>query len=287
MGNLIGCGRRTLQLARVDDSIEDHVSELPVSGSHGPSGRVLLLPDVSGVHSQTTRDFALSLSREHNLAVILVDIFRGDPWDASQEGATYEMWRARHTNAKVDRVVASAIRFATAKYGKSVSILGLCFGGGAGWRAAERSRASPEINAAVLCYPTRVAPRRRASYRVPTLVVLAETDACAHPTMPYADYVERLRMAEARSNGRVRVELFKGCTHGFLHRRRDEADANEELDAVRQAQTHIRHHLRMHANTVMENYDPCESPGPEGPQVTDRTYAAWAADDAPPAGGRV
>ena len=116
-------------------------------------GPLILLPDVSGIEDEANLRFA-ALLVSRGFDVILVDLFRGDPWDAARAKCTYEQWRSRHPAQRIDADVASAVSWAAVAHGASVGLMGLCFGGGAGWRAAEAGL--PDLGAVVLCYPTRV-----------------------------------------------------------------------------------------------------------------------------------
>ena len=57
--------------------------------------KIILLPDVSGVHDEANRSMATTLAAQSGFPVLLLDVFRGDAWDANR-GEAYETWRARH-----------------------------------------------------------------------------------------------------------------------------------------------------------------------------------------------
>ena len=171
---------------------------------------IVLLTDVGGLPQ--AGEFPGELVK-FGFHVLIVDVFRGQPWDQHTSTETYEVWRERHTADRVDADVSRVVAFLADK--TPVVIVGLCFGGGAGWRAAEAGL--PGLCAAVLCYPTRVEPSATAALQVPTLVLAAEEDTCAHPTLPYDRYLSQLRAA-CTVRGIASVEVFPGTAHGFVHR---------------------------------------------------------------------
>jgi dienelactone hydrolase len=137
-----------------------------------PDCTLIVLPDVSGVNDDANRSFCSALSTR-GFHVVMLDIYRGAPWSSSAN-TTYEAWRAQHPADRIDADVVAAVHNAS-QASTAVGLVGLCFGGGAGWRAAQAGIAGLDV--AVLCYPTRV--ETSAALRTPTLVILAEDDACA------------------------------------------------------------------------------------------------------------
>lgn len=194
-------------------STSKHIADFPAAQSKPYRGCIVFLPDVNGIGDDSNRAFARMLS-DRGFRVLLVDVFRDLPWDGGQSGMAYEEWRAHHPDEEVDRCVASAI--AHAADGAMVCLLGVCFGGGCGYRAAVAGL--PGLESAILCYPTRVEPAESQPLSVPTLLILAEEDECAHPTLAYDEYVRRLSAAADQAPVTVRVEVVAHSAHGFLHR---------------------------------------------------------------------
>lgn len=108
---------------------------------------VLLLSDVYGPFSDDIQMLADKIAFECQPVVVFVpDLFRGKPWKEcaenpgfNGEGESYEQWRACHPDDRVSIDIRAAAAALREQYGvSSVSLFGLCYGGGRALEATAR-----------------------------------------------------------------------------------------------------------------------------------------------------
>ncbi len=180
-----------------------------------PLHGVVLLSDAGGVDEEPTRGFARRIVEETGMTVMLPDVFRGEPWSDARPRSEYESWRATHPAQRVDGDTAAAIVYLS-KRCSTVSVVGLCFGGGAGWRASVSAGDRTRLCAAALCYPTRIdaaSSTSQGGIAAPTLCVFGDQD---HLTPE--GYIHEIRVAMERSAAPARLRVMAGVGHGFIHK---------------------------------------------------------------------
>ncbi|KAL7581026.1 hypothetical protein ACA910_005832 [Epithemia clementina (nom. ined.)] len=213
---------------------------------------VLLLSDVYGAFSDDTRALAEKIAFECQPVVVMVpDLFRGQPWtgptsETNDQGETYEEWRAKHSDLRVNIDIRAAAACLRERYGVScVVVWGTCYGGGraleaaAGWFPDRNihdvdGRVGPppvEPMACVAWYPTRynitelfgphhVGTARHShgkDRRVAVMAVFGEKDTIPGATKSDAEALVNALAADKRVKDHM-VKVFPDQDHGFAHR---------------------------------------------------------------------
>ncbi|KAL3766814.1 hypothetical protein ACHAW5_009706 [Stephanodiscus triporus] len=222
---------------------------------------VLLLSDVYGPFTDNTEALADKIAFECQPVVVLApDLFRGKPWTISphldedgvernDDGDTYEGWRAKHPDRRVDVDIRAAAAVLRERYAvSSVAIWGTCYGGGraleaaAGWYAGGPSSyyedafsdrpPPPHVDpvAAVAWYPTRYDARKlfgktNEGFRtfesgkersVAVLAIFAENDNLPGATPEDAMLLKECLDEDPRIKDFM-VKVFPDQKHGFAH----------------------------------------------------------------------
>ncbi len=108
---------------------------------------IILLSDVYGPFSDDIQMLADKIAFECQPVVVFApDMFRGKPWKEdsanpgfNDEGESYEEWRACHPDDRVSIDIRAAAAALREQYGvSSVSLFGLCYGGGRALEATAR-----------------------------------------------------------------------------------------------------------------------------------------------------
>ena len=108
---------------------------------------VLLLSDVYGPFSDDMQALADKIAFECQPVVVFApDLFRNNPWKEdelnpgfNEKGESYEEWRACHPDERTSIDVRAAAAALREQYGvSSISIFGLCYGGGRALEATAR-----------------------------------------------------------------------------------------------------------------------------------------------------
>ena len=105
---------------------------------------VLLLSDVYGPFTNDTRALAEKIAFECQPVVVMApDVFRGNPWKEVESsglndtGESYEQWRARHDDRRVNIDIRAAAACLRERYAvTSIAVWGTCYGGGRALEAA-------------------------------------------------------------------------------------------------------------------------------------------------------
>ncbi len=116
---------------------------------------IILLSDVYGPFSDDIQMLADKIAFECQPVVVFApDMFRGKPWKEDRtnpgfndEGESYEEWRACHPDERVSVDIRAAAAALREQYGvSSVSLFGLCYGGGRALEATARVYPNNSMN---------------------------------------------------------------------------------------------------------------------------------------------
>jgi len=211
---------------------------------------VLLLSDVYGPFSDDIQMLADKIAFECQPVVVFApDMFRGKPWKESKEepgfndaGESYEEWRACHPDDRVSIDIRAAAAALREQYGvQSVSLFGLCYGGGRALEATARvypTGSTDDINeeegpshvdpsTCIAWYPTRydvsslygekrksINDEKRPSAAV--MAIFAGEDDIPGATPEDASKLKECLESDPNVKDQM-VKVFGGQAHGFAH----------------------------------------------------------------------
>ena len=196
-----------------------------LSGSGGGGGRraIIIVTDIFGYEAEAAR---LNAVRAAARGAGALDVFIPKlctPVRADFQMSELPAWFAAHPDEGVQAALAAVSAALRADgYGKMLAI-GYCWGARGAQQAT--SGAAPLFDALAVAHPTRTGGAAEyLAARVPTLLLLAETDV-AFPPETAAAVAEALRARAAAEPALKFAQLgpFAGTVHGFAARG-DEAD---------------------------------------------------------------
>ncbi|GBG62324.1 hypothetical protein CBR_g29932 [Chara braunii] len=177
----------------------------------------ILLPDVKGILGKGSRAFAVRLSSRSRYAVVVPDLFRGNPFRQEAATATLEdfmKWLVGHPANRVAGDIDTTISYAAQTYGKlPLGILGFCFGGGKVMSTLGRDRGA-NIKAGVSFYGTPLNVTDAVNIRAPILMILGGNDSFVDPE-PY--YEAKELMDSVPSPVPSKIIVYQNSPHAFAH----------------------------------------------------------------------
>ncbi|GJP39800.1 hypothetical protein CLOM_g24141 [Closterium sp. NIES-68] len=229
----------------------------PIKNKNG-SG-VVLLSDVMGIDDKDTKMFAYRLAC-FGYSVLMPDLFRGQPWDASRPQEEYEAWREAINSAQVSADIDTAARHLAASISLPtpvspgngrVALLGFCYGGGRliealardGSSGSDSAGLSAELfSAGVFFYGTRFDPAVAGSIRVPLLLVAGDSDSlCTMETLQ--EVARRVKGGGVGEEVEVVTRVYAGRGHAFAHRPKSMEEDEDAEDAFHATRHWLHAHL--------------------------------------------
>ncbi|CAI5473642.1 unnamed protein product [Closterium sp. Yama58-4] len=231
----------------------------PIKNKNG-SG-VVLLSDVMGLDDADTKMFAYRLAC-FGYSVLIPDLFRGQPWDASRPQEEYEAWRESLDSAQLATDIDTAARYLAASISTPapvspgngrIALLGFCFGGGRLIEALARDGSSGSdgegltaelFSTGVFFYGTRFDPAIAGSIRVPLLLVAGDSDSLC--TTEILQEVARRVKGGAGAGGEaveVVTRVYAGRDHAFAHRPKSMEEDEDAEDAFHATRHWLHAHL--------------------------------------------
>lgn len=202
--------------------------ELPLTivRAGGTGAAVVVMPSAFGIGADLEAQMA-ELAADASVVIAIDPFFRDDAGPAPYEDMARVMSRLQALDAQRGyRDLRAAIDWARAQQsGRSVVVLGICFGG----PYALLSAADRAVDGVVTWHGTRMEQYvdRATEMRCPMRLHFGSAD----PFVP-AKAVEAVRTAFAR-HGDVRIVVHDGATHGFSHRAAPQAyDEHAERAAM-------------------------------------------------------
>jgi len=240
-----------------------HTEELVFAGSNGRPARaylsvhkaematsnkgIILLADIFGWASPSTRAAADRLAASCEAFVIVPDVFRGQPWPEATppSGPAYERWRDRFSLQELAGDVRGCAQLLNTVH--SVELLGLagfCWGGG---RALELvARDWVDAHAVAVFYPTRFDLGAIAkNMHLPLLAVYGGEDTTPGATPTDAAGLEGELACNPRMRYQYFVRSFPGRSHAFAHRPQNDEEAQDADDALKLAEAWFDKYLHV------------------------------------------
>ncbi|CAI5517035.1 unnamed protein product [Closterium sp. Naga37s-1] len=239
------------------EAFRAHLVE-PIKNKNG-SG-VVLLSDVMGLDDADTKMFAYRLAC-FGYSVLIPDLFRGQPWEASRPKEEYDSWRESLNATQLSIDIDTAARYLAASISLPapvspgngrIALLGFCFGGGRLIEALARDGSSGSdgdgltaelFSTGVFFYGTRFDPAIAGSIRVPLLLVAGDSDSLC--TVETLQEVARRVKGGAGPGKEVEVvtRVYAGRGHAFAHRPKSMEEDEDAEDAFHATRHWLHEHL--------------------------------------------
>ncbi|KAI5366263.1 Putative dienelactone hydrolase, alpha/Beta hydrolase [Septoria linicola] len=203
---------------------------------HKSSAAILYLTDIFGVQLVNNRLLADALAKAGYL-VVIPDLFRGDPVPANalsdpNSGFNMTAWRARHPQAQVEEIIASAINSTRNELGATkLGAVGYCFGGKYVARFLAEGKG---LDAGFTAHPSNTLANEWESIAAPISIAFGELDASSTP-----ENRTNIETIFSEGNKTFQTALYAQAEHGFAVRtnltdkRKAFAQESAYLQAVR------------------------------------------------------
>lgn len=153
-------------------------------------------------------------------SVLVPDLFKGDPWSKDRPKASFEQWITNQKSEIIAKDVFTSAKWMTSEFAavgltNKLGIIGFCFGGG---RLIDVLAQDHEayFGSGVSFYGTRIDPSAAGNVKVPVLLVTGDGDALCP--------VNALEEVVKRNDELMKMVVFKGRGHGFVHRPQNPED---------------------------------------------------------------
>ncbi|XP_064410419.1 carboxymethylenebutenolidase homolog [Latimeria chalumnae] len=217
----------------------DHIKAYIVKPKGNADKAVIVIQDIYGWQLPNTRYVADMLAANGYIA-ICPDFFVGkEPWKPSNDWSTFQEWlkdhQATNTNKEADVVLKYLKEHCNAK---RIGVVGFCWGGAVTYHMMLKY---PELKAGISVYGIIRDGEERYNLHNPTFFIFAGNDHVI--PLDQVDILQQKLKEHCRTE--YKVKIYPGQTHGFVHRKRDDINLQDQ-PYIQEARTDMINWLNTH-----------------------------------------